>query len=65
MIESTPFERVGNEEVLRRAGVDRELASRADQRVLLRWFGHVEKMDEYLIARRALIADTSRGRVRG
>ena len=38
--------RVRNEEVRRRAGVERELASRADQRVL-RWFGHVERMDQY------------------
>ena len=30
---------VRNEEVRRRAGIERELASRADQRVL-RWFGH-------------------------
>ena len=30
----------------RRAEIERELASRADQRVL-RWFGHVERMDEY------------------
>ena len=29
----------------RRAGIDGEFASRADQRVL-RWFGHVERMDE-------------------
>ena len=33
------MDRVGNEEVDRRAGIERELASRADQRVL-RWFGH-------------------------
>ena len=39
---------VRNEEVRRRAGIKRELASRADQRVL-RWFGHVERMDEYRI----------------
>ena len=32
--------RVRNEEVRRRAGIERELASRADQRIL-RWFGHV------------------------
>ena len=38
--------RVRNEEVRRRAGIKRELASRADQRVV-RWFGHVERMDEY------------------
>ena len=37
------MDRVGNEEVRRRAGIERELASRADQRVL-RWFGHVERM---------------------
>ena len=28
-----------------RVGIERELASRADQRVL-RWFGYVERMDE-------------------
>ena len=32
------MDRVRNEEVHRRAGIERELASRADQRVL-RWFG--------------------------
>ena len=32
---------VRNEEVCRRAGIGRELVSRADQRVL-RWFGRVE-----------------------
>ena len=39
------IDRVRNVEVRRRAGIERELASRADQRVL-RWFGHVERMDE-------------------
>ena len=38
------MDRVGNEAVRRRAGIERELASRADQRVL-RWFGHVKRMD--------------------
>ena len=33
----------------RRVGIERELESRADQRVL-RWFGHVEIMDEYRMA---------------
>ena len=41
-----------------------ELASRADLRVL-RWFGHVERMDEYRIATRVLMAEVSGGRVRG
>ena len=49
---------VRNKEVRRRAGIERELASRADQRVL-RWFGHVERMDEYRMARNVLIAIVS------
>ena len=39
------MDRVRNEGVLRRAGLKRELTSRADQRVL-RWFGLVERMNE-------------------
>ena len=50
------MDRVRNEEVRRRAGIERELASRADQRVL-RWFGHVERMDEYHMASRVLMAE--------
>ena len=34
------MDRVRNEEVRRRAVIERELSIRADQRVL-RWFGHV------------------------
>ena len=64
--------RVRNEDVRRRAGIEMELASRADQRVL-RWFGHVERMDDYQIreqilyrmARRVLMAEVSGGWVRG
>ena len=48
----------------RRAGIERELASRADKRVL-RWFGHVERMDDYRMARRVLMAEVGGGRVRG
>ena len=44
--------------------LESELASRADQRVL-RWFGHVERMDEYRMARRVLMAEVIGGRVRG
>ena len=57
------MDRVRNEEVRWIAVIERELASRADQRVL-RWFGHVERMDEYRMARRVLIADISGGRGR-
>ena len=48
------MDRVRNEEVRRRAGIERQLASRAGQRVLM-LFGHVERMDEYRMARRVLI----------
>ena len=58
------LDRVRNEEVRKRAGIEKELASRADQRVF-RWFGHVERMDEYDVARRVLMAEVSGGRVRG
>ena len=58
------MDRVRNEEVCRRAGIEMELAIRADQRVL-RWFGHVERMDEYRMARRVLMAEVSGGRVQG
>ena len=47
-----------------RAVIKMDLASRADQRVL-RWFGHVERMDVYRMARRVLMAEVSEGRVRG
>ena len=55
---------VGNEEVRRRAGIERELASRAYQRVL-RWFGHAERIDEYRITRRLLMAEVSGRRAQG
>ena len=57
------IDRVGNEEVHTRAGIERELASKADQRVLS-WFGHVERMDAYRMARRVLMAEVNGGRVR-
>ena len=58
------MDKVRNEEVRGRAGIEMELASRADQRVL-RWFGHVERMDDYRMARRVLMAEVIGGRVRG
>ena len=53
-----------NEEVRRKAGKERELASITDQKVL-RWFGHVERMDEHRMARRVLMSKVSGGQVRG
>ena len=58
------LDRVRNEDMRRRAGIERELESRADQSVLS-WFGHVERMDEYIMARRVLMAEVSGGLVRG
>ena len=43
--------RVRNEDVRKRDGIERELASRTDQRVL-RWFGVCKEMDEYRFVRR-------------
>ena len=57
------MDRVRNEEVRRRAGIEMELASIAYQRVL-RWFGHMERMDAYRMARMVLMAEVSGGRVR-
>ena len=48
----------------RRAGIEGELASRADQRVL-RWFGHMERMDEYRMFSRVFMAEVSGGRYEG
>ena len=54
------MDRVRNEEVYLRAGIERELANRADQRAL-RWFGYVERMNEYRMARRVLMAEVEGG----
>ena len=49
---------VRNEKVHIRFGTERVLASRGDQRVL-RWFGHMDRVDEYRMARRSLLAEVS------
>ena len=56
------MDRVRNEEVRTRAGILRELASRADQRVL-RWFGHVKEWMS-TVWPEWLMAEVSGGRVR-
>ena len=48
----------------RRVGIKMELACRAVQRVF-RWIGHVERMDDYRVGRRVLMAEVSGGRVGG
>ena len=47
-----------------RAGIGRELASRVHQRVL-RWFEHVDRIDQSWLARRVMTAEVNGGRVRG
>ena len=42
------------------SSLERELAGRVDQR----WFGHVESIDEYRMARRVLMTEVNRKRVR-
>ena len=58
------MDRIGNKVVRRRAGIERESASTADQRVL-RCFGHVVRLAEYRMARSVFMAVVSGGRVRG
>ena len=58
------MDRVRTEEMHRRAGIERELTSRADKRVL-RWFGHVDRIAEYRMAGRVLMAELSGGRYEG
>ncbi len=50
------MDRVRNEEVRRRRGVVKELAERAEQGVL-RWFGHVERMEEERLVKKITRSD--------
>ena len=45
LVEVSRMHRVRNEEVRRRAGIERKHSSRVDQ-MALRWFGHIERTDE-------------------
>ena len=45
MVRVTRWDRIRNEEIRRRAGIEETLVEKVDRRVL-RWFGHVERMDE-------------------
>ena len=58
------MDRVRNEKLHRRAGIERELVSRAYQRIL-RWFWQMERMDEYRMTGTVLMAEVSGWRVRG
>ena len=60
----SPIDRVWNEEVRLGAGMERELESRANQRVLkCTW--HMERMDDYRMTRGMSMVDVNGGRVLG
>ena len=47
MMGVTKWDRIRNEEIRRRVGIEETLAEKVDKR-LSRWFGQVERMDEGL-----------------
>ena len=54
------MDRVRIKEMRIRVGIERELTCRVDQRVL-RWFAHMERMDEYRMAWRVWMAEVNCG----
>ena len=54
----TCMDRVRNKEVHRRTGVVKGLAERAEQGVL-RWFGHVERMEEERLVKKIVRSDVT------
>ena len=58
------LERVRNERVRERAGVRREMAVRVDMSVL-RWFGHVERMDNERLVKKVVNAEVDGRNARG
>ena len=58
------FDRLRNEKVRERAGVRKELAAKVDMNVL-RWFGHVERMDNERLTKRVMNAEVDGRNVRG
>ena len=64
MVGVTRMDRVRNEEVRRRAGVSVPLSARVDG-MMLRWFGHMERMDEGRMVKRVMNSEVSGNRGRG
>ncbi len=60
----TLMDQVRNDEVQRRTGVVKELAERAKQGVV-RWFGHVERMEEECLVKKITRSDRRGVRSRG
>ena len=57
-------DRVRNEEVRRRVGIQETLSERMDRRVLS-WYGHIERMDDDRLTKRIYKANARGARVRG
>ena len=64
MVGVSSLDRVRNEEVRRRAGVERKLSEKVDQRVL-GWYGHVVRMCEVRLTQSVCRAEAGRVRLRG
>ena len=64
MVGVSRVDRVRNEEVRRRAGVDKSMSDRVDQRVL-RWYGHMERMGEERLVKKVWVAEVDGVRPRG
>ena len=60
----TIMDRERNEHIRRRVGILHELAARVDESVL-RWFGHMERMDDERLVKRVWNANVTGSRVRG
>lgn len=60
----TRMDRIRNEEVRRRTGVRRELAVQGDMSVL-RWFGHMERMEDERLTKRVMKSGVSGVQARG
>ena len=57
-------DRINNDEVRLRTGMEKRLEERVDARVL-RWFGHMERMDEGRLVKKVWKAEVSGRRPRG
>lgn len=60
----TRFDRMRNVEVRRRTGVNCELAARVD-RYVLRWSGHMERMEERRLVKKVMKAKVNGRGMRG
>lgn len=64
MLGVTRMDRIRNEDIRERVGIRSELAGRADQ-CALRWFGHMERMDEGRMTKQVMNSCMSGNRPRG